>query len=217
MDISPPSGIKYKATPEGPPSLKWHEVMPLHKMLSQSHQEVFGHSSLVRETREGYFRSHCPKLNNQNSHDFTDIFWCMTETASLLGSAIYEIKEAWTGCDELQQANYVLRTLLKGLKFFRVVSPSESPKVMGLMGIHNLEVLHCFNGWPTAPGVGKGVKTRAPLSTTFRQCITSWASYVRNISAAHPSHQRPSATRAGRTANPQRREVLTSHPHPHNY
>ena len=61
----------------------------------------------------------------------------MTETAGLLGSAIYKIKETWTGWDELQQAYYVPRTLPKGLKFFRAVSPSESPKVMGLMDIHN--------------------------------------------------------------------------------
>ena len=42
----------------------------------------------------------------------------MIETAGLLGSAMYEIQEAWTGKDELQHANYVLRTLPKGLKFF---------------------------------------------------------------------------------------------------
>ena len=37
--------------------------------------------------------------------------WFMIETASLLGFAIYEIQEAWTGQDELQDANYALRTL----------------------------------------------------------------------------------------------------------
>ena len=36
-------------------------------------------------------------------------------------------------------------TLWKGLKFFRAVSPSESPKVMGLMGIHNVDALCHFN------------------------------------------------------------------------
>ena len=75
----------------------------------------------------------------------------MIETTGLLVSVIYEIKEAWTGQDELQQGNYVLRTLPKGLKFFRVVSPSESPKVMGLMSIHDLDVLHHFNGLMHCP------------------------------------------------------------------
>ena len=79
----------------------------------------------------------------------------MIKTAGLLGSAIYEIKEAWTGQDELWQANYMLRTLPKGLKFFRAVSPSESPKVMGLMGIHDLDALCHFNGLTHCPWCGK--------------------------------------------------------------
>ena len=79
----------------------------------------------------------------------------MTKTAGLLGSAIYKIKEAWTGQDALWQANYVLRTLLKGLKFFRTVSPSKSPKVMGLMGIDNPDVQCCFNRLTHCPWCGK--------------------------------------------------------------
>ena len=65
----------------------------------------------------------------------------MAETTSLLGSAICKIQEAWTGWDELQHANHMLRALLKGLKFFQVVSPLEFPKVMGLMGIHHPNAL----------------------------------------------------------------------------
>ena len=68
----------------------------------------------------------------------------MIKTTGLLGSAIYEIKEARIGWDELQQANYALRTLLKELKFFRAVSPSMSPKVMGLTGIHAPDMLCHF-------------------------------------------------------------------------
>ena len=151
-----------KATLEGPPSLKQQEVMPLHKSLTQIYQEAFGwDSSLVRKMREEYFRNHCPNFNNENSCNFTDVFWGMTKTASLLGSAIYEIKEAWTGWDELKQANYALQTLPKGLKFFTAVSPSESPKVMGLEGIHNPDVLCCFSGlthypWCEKEGQNKG-------------------------------------------------------------
>ena len=57
--------------------------------------------------------------------------------------------------DELQQANYALRTLLKGLKFLRVVPPLDPPKVMGLMGIHDPDALHCFNGMTHCPWCGK--------------------------------------------------------------
>ena len=69
----------------------------------------------------------------------------MVETTGLFGSTIYEIQEAWTEWKELQHAKYVPRTLPKGLRFFCVVSPSESPKVMGLMGIHHPNTLHHFN------------------------------------------------------------------------
>ena len=65
----------------------------------------------------------------------------MIETAGLLGSSIYEIQEAWTGWDELQHANYALRMQPKGLKFFQAVSSLESPKVMGLTGIHHPNAL----------------------------------------------------------------------------
>ena len=41
----------------------------------------------------------------------------MAESAMLLGLAIYKIQEVWKGPDELQQANYALRSLPKGLKF----------------------------------------------------------------------------------------------------
>ena len=137
--------------------------MPLHKALTWSCQEAFGQDShLVRKTREEYFRSHCPNFNNENSCDFTDVFWHMAETVGLLGSAIYEIKEVWTWWDELWQANYALKALLKGLTFFRAVSPTKSPKVMGLMGIHDLDALCHFNGlthcpWCQKEGQNEGI------------------------------------------------------------
>ena len=83
----------------------------------------------MRNMREEYFDSHCSNFNTENTHDLSDIFWCMAETAELLGSGIYNINEVWVGPDELQQAYYTLRTLLKGLKFFRVVVvPHQSPQ-----------------------------------------------------------------------------------------
>ena len=79
----------------------------------------------------------------------------MAETVGLLDSAIYKIKEVWTGQDELWQANYVLKAQPKGLNFFRAVSPTESPKVMGLMGIHDPDALHHFNRLTHCPWCGK--------------------------------------------------------------
>ena len=54
--------------------------------------------------------------------------------------------QTWTGWHELEYANYALKTLPKGLKFFHPVSPLEFPKVMGLTNIHHPDALHCSNG-----------------------------------------------------------------------
>ena len=64
------------------------------------------------------------------------------ESASLWGEeAIYDIQLSWTRPEELKQADYALQSLPKGLRFLRAVPTSESPKVMGLMGIHDLDAL----------------------------------------------------------------------------
>ena len=160
--LSRPSGClasqwdHVQGNPRRAPSSKWQEVMPLHKALTWSHLEAFNRdSSLVREMREEYFRRHCPNFNTENIHDLSDVFQHMAETTQLLGSTIYEIKEVWPGPDELQQANYALRTLPKGLKFLRAISPLQSQKVMCLMGIHDLDTLCHFNGVTHCPWCGK--------------------------------------------------------------
>ena len=147
VDVLPPVGTMSKATLEGPPSSKQWEIIPLHKALTWSHPEAFRQdSSLVRETREEYFKRHCPNFNTENTHNLSDVFQHMAKTAELLGSGIYEIKEVRPGLGKLQQANYMLRTLPKGLKFLRAVPPSTSPKVMDLTGIHDWDALCHFNG-----------------------------------------------------------------------
>ena len=99
----------------------------------------------------------------------------MIKTADLFGSAIFEITEAWLGQDELQQANYSLMTLWKGLKFFRTVSPSESPKVMGLMGIHDPDALCHFNSVTHCPWCRNVGQNKGTIVITCKQCITNWA------------------------------------------
>ena len=85
----------------------------------------------------------------------------MATSTDLLGTSIHEIQVSWTGPKELKQANYALRSLPKGLKFLRAVPPSESPKVMGLVGIHNPDVLCHFSGisycpWSRKEGQNEG-------------------------------------------------------------
>ena len=75
----------------------------------------------------------------------------MIKSTGLLGSEIYEIQETWMGQHKLEYANYALKTMLKGLKFFCPVSPSESLKVMGLTNIHHPDALCHFNGVTHCP------------------------------------------------------------------
>ena len=108
-------------------------------------------TSLVREARDECIKRHSPNFTMENTHDLSDIFWCMAETAKLLGSAIYETKEVWAGPDELQHTE----ELPKGLKFLRAVLLLGSPKVMGLMGKHDPDALYCFNRITHCPWCGK--------------------------------------------------------------
>ena len=198
------------------PTPNWGEIMLLHKELTGNHQEAFSQdSSLVREMREKYFWGHCPNFNNENTHDFMDVFQCMIETAGLLGSTIYGITEAWSWWDELWQSNYLLMTLPKGLKFFRAVSPSKSPKVMGLMGIHDLDVLCHFSGMTHCPCCRKVGQNEGTIVNHLQ--TMHYKFIVRNVLAAHLSHWRPSATTARTAAYCQGREVPMSHLDWHNY
>ena len=112
-------------------------------------------SDLVKEAREEYFLKHSYNLIVEGTHNHLEIFRWMAARAMLLATSIYKIQAVWTGPDELRQANYALRSLPKGLKFFHAVPPSESPKVMGLVGIHDPDALHHFNSVADCPWCGK--------------------------------------------------------------
>ena len=57
---------------------------------------------------------------------------------------------------------------------------------------------------------------RGQLSTTFGWCTTGLAWCATNVTTTHQPHQTPSAATAGRTVNPQGREIPTTRPHQNN-
>ena len=123
-------------------------------MLKWGCLEAFSQDSdLVKEAREEYFLKHSYNFIMEGTCNFffSEIFRQMAKSAELLGTSIYEIQVVWTGLDELRQADYALRSLPKGLKFLHAVCPSESPKVMGLVDIHDPDTLHHFNGMTHCP------------------------------------------------------------------
>ena len=125
-------------------------------MLKQSHLEAFSwDTDLVKEARKEYFSKHSYKFTTEGTHDFLEVFKQMAKSTELLGTSIHEIQAVWMGLDKLRQANYAPRSLPKGLRFLHAVPPSESPKVMGLVGIHGPDALCHFNGMTHCPWCGK--------------------------------------------------------------
>ena len=145
-----------KATQEGPSSSKRWETPIWFASLKPSHSEAFSQdSNIVKEARSPFFSSHSCNWVHDGTNDLSKIFKELAESASLLGEAIYKMLLAWTGPEELKQANYALWLLPKGLRFLRVVPATESPKVMGLMGIHDPDALLLYTGYTYCPWCGK--------------------------------------------------------------
>ena len=105
--------------------------------------------------------------------DLSDVFKEPVESTGLLGEAIYEIQLSRTGPEEPQQANYALWSLSKGLRFLRAVPTLESPKVMGLMGIHDSDALWHYAGYTYCPwcrkeGQNEGMVVNHLRTTPYR-------------------------------------------------
>ena len=118
-------------------------------------EEFSWDSDLVKEARKEFFSKHSYNFVMEGTCNLSEVFRWMATSAKLLGTSIYEIQASWTGLDELRQANYALRSLPMGLKFLHVVPPSESPKVMGLVGIHDPDALCHFSSITHCPWCGK--------------------------------------------------------------
>ena len=168
MDSIPIGSATPKATLGGSPSPKRWEIPPWFKTLKPNCTEAFSRdSNMVKEARREYFSKHPYDFITDGNHNLSGVFKCLATSAGLLGTSIYKTQSPWTGPEELKQLNCVLLSLPKGLKFLQAVLPSESPKVMGLMGIHDPDALCHFAVWPTAPGAERRVKTKGQWSTTY--------------------------------------------------
>ena len=98
----------------------------------------------------------------------SDIFRELAQGAGLLGKFIHEIQVSWNGPEELKHANYILRSLPKGLKFLRAVCAKESPKIMDLKGIHDSDALQCFASYTYCPWCGKDGQNKGTIINHLR-------------------------------------------------
>ena len=156
MESMPLGGTTPKANLGRPPSSKRWEVPPWYRTLKPNYAKAFSwDSDLVREARRQFFLRHSSNFTADSTCNLSEIFRKMAMSANLLGTSIHEIQASWTGPNELKQVNYALQSLPKGLKFLHIVPPSKSPKVMGLVGIHEPDTLHHFRGVTHCPWCGK--------------------------------------------------------------
>ena len=124
--------------------------------MRSKHVDAFSwDSDLVKEARAHYFTTHSWDWIHGNTEDLSDIFKGLAQEAGLLGESIFKIQWSWKGLEHLRQANYIFQTQPKGLKFLRAVSAKESPKEMGLKGIHDPKALWHFSGFTYCPWCGK--------------------------------------------------------------
>ena len=125
-------------------------------------------SKLMKEARACYFATHPWDWVHDNMADLSDVFRELAQGAGLLGKSIHEIEVSWTGLPHLRHANFVLWSLPKGLKFLRVVSTKESPKVMGLEGIHDPDALRHFARYTYCPWCRKDGQNEGTIMNHLR-------------------------------------------------
>ena len=139
-----------------PPAPKGQKP-PWVKTLKPSCTEAFSQDSdMVKEARRVFFSKHSYNFTTDGNWNLSRTFRWLTASANLLGTSIHEIQASWTGPEELKQANYTLWSLPKGLKFLHVVPPSESPKVMGCVGIHDHFASITYCPWCRKKGQNEG-------------------------------------------------------------
>ena len=149
------------ASQEGLSSSKRGKTADWSSSLKPSYTDAFSQDSgPMREATHPWDWAH------SNTDNLSDIFRELAQGASLLGESIHEIQLAWNGPEDLKHANYVLWSLPKGLKFLRVVSTKEPPKIMGLKGSMIPMPSSILPVILTARGVARMDRTRGPLSTT---------------------------------------------------
>ena len=159
----PPASQEEPANPKRGKLINWEASM------KYSHLDAFSRDSgLVKEARVHYFTMHPWDWTRGNMDDLSDIFRGLAKCAGLLHECIFELQDSWRGPDHLKRANYILLALPKGLKFLRVVSTKESPKVMGLKGIHDPEALRHFAGFTYCPWCGKDIQNEGTIVNHLR-------------------------------------------------
>ena len=163
--------------PGEPAQQRQREGDPLVGHLGDSCHEAFcKDSELVQCIRQTYFRTHVLTFHKEDTYKLMEVFKELVEMAGLLDTKVYPVQDWWVGKRELCSAYSAVRGSAKDLHFFRIVVPLESPKIMGLQGIHSPEVLKWQAGlsfclWCRKEGAKWGDHCKLPV----HQGLLPWA------------------------------------------
>ena len=125
-------------TPEEPPHWKWKEERSVARSLKDNCWKAFSkESEHIRAARWDYYKIHHSNYEDKGSYELSSIFREMATSVYLMGSEVHEVQEVWTGQKDLRAIYWHDKNFPKNIHFFRVLPPTESPKIMGLRGVHS--------------------------------------------------------------------------------
>ena len=117
-----------------------------------------------------YSKAHKAIFEQEGSYDLISVFQQMARDTNLLNIKILEVQEVWTGQRGLKVANHAAKASSKGIQLFCMVSPNESPNIMGLKGVHSPKALHwqgSHSFFPWCGNVGQNEDTVMNHLTTM--------------------------------------------------
>ena len=145
------------------PHWKWKERRPLAKLFKESHWEAFSKDSkVIKVAQWAYHPSHRGMFLQEGSYCLTPIFQEMPQETNFLNTQIYEVQEVWTSWQGLKAATHTAKASQRDIQFFCMVTPTKSPNIMGLKGIHSPQKPYISKvAASTAPGVERRARMKA--------------------------------------------------------
>ena len=169
---------------------KQKEGRPAAKALKEPYWEAFSKElEVVKVARWAFFKAHWLNFEQEGSYDLSPTFWQMATSTNLLGTKIHEVQESCGGRKDLQATNQTAKSFSKDIHFFRVVAPTESPKIMGLKGIHLPEALKWQSGLTFCPWCGKEGQNEGTVANICRLYITTWTPFMPAVWTISPQVQ----------------------------
>ena len=161
VDDTPLGRTTSRTTSEGLLSSKQQEIPPWYKVLKWSCSEAFSwDTSLVMEARKEYFKSHSPNFTMDSTCDLSEVCRHMAESTGLLGLTHLQNSEVWEGPDELQRANYALRSLAKTSNSSKQYLHWSPQRLWDWWAYMTQMPFATWMAWLTAPGVGRRARMR---------------------------------------------------------